>query len=263
MNHTLRPSFIPCPAASLSFRAACFFHSSPVLERKGKPYWNYGKGSYSSKRFNIYTKRAKRMEAKRTLLRNISEYAEYLFQSWREDDNSTWFRRQYWSKGAKVNGFGSHEPVWARSRSQRKVGFDLCTSDDDDDDGVDNIFQSAFGGKYYYYSSSSCENSKWRASFGYTGRKSSSYYTDETDDETNEDTGCDTFKQSDLASERLTLGLSASGPLKLEEVKTAYRACALRWHPDRHQGSSKAMAEEKFKHCSAAYKSLCNRIATN
>ncbi|KAF5938268.1 hypothetical protein HYC85_025774 [Camellia sinensis] len=41
-------------------------------------------------------------------------------------------------------------------------------------------------------------------------------------------------------SDRLALGLSAYGPLKLEDVKNAYRVCALKWHPDRHQGSSKA-----------------------
>ncbi|KAH1070019.1 hypothetical protein GLYMA_03G144900v4 [Glycine max] len=60
---------------------------------------------------------------------------------------------------------------------------------------------------------------------------------------------------------RLALGLSVSGPLKLEDVKNAYRPCALKWHPDRHQGSSKAVAEEKFELCSAAYQSLCDSLA--
>uniref|UniRef100_A0A803QP12 J domain-containing protein n=1 Tax=Cannabis sativa TaxID=3483 RepID=A0A803QP12_CANSA len=68
-------------------------------------------------------------------------------------------------------------------------------------------------------------------------------------------------QESDLSSHRLALGLSVSGPLKLEEVKNAYRACALKWHPDRHLGSSKAVAEEKFKLCSAAYQSLCDKLA--
>ncbi|RZC20683.1 hypothetical protein D0Y65_007166 [Glycine soja] len=62
-------------------------------------------------------------------------------------------------------------------------------------------------------------------------------------------------------SDRLALGLSVSGPLKLEDVKNAYRPCALKWHPDRHQGSSKAVAEEKFELCSAAYQSLCDSLA--
>ncbi|KHN07432.1 Chaperone protein DnaJ [Glycine soja] len=64
-----------------------------------------------------------------------------------------------------------------------------------------------------------------------------------------------------VISDRLALGLSVSGPLKLEDVKNAYRPCALKWHPDRHQGSSKAVAEEKFELCSAAYQSLCDSLA--
>ncbi|XP_035816533.1 uncharacterized protein [Zea mays] len=66
---------------------------------------------------------------------------------------------------------------------------------------------------------------------------------------------------SEVSLARQALGLSTSGPLKLEDVKSAYRACALRWHPDRHNGSSKSTAEEKFKHCSAAYKTLCDSLA--
>ncbi|MFS7903691.1 putative DnaJ domain, Chaperone J-domain superfamily [Helianthus anomalus] len=68
------------------------------------------------------------------------------------------------------------------------------------------------------------------------------------------------FVKPDL-KERIALGLSGSGPLSLEDVKNAYRACALRWHPDRHKGSSKAIAAEKFKVCSAAYQSLCVKLA--
>ncbi|VFQ74085.1 unnamed protein product [Cuscuta campestris] len=71
------------------------------------------------------------------------------------------------------------------------------------------------------------------------------------------------MRQTDLRSQRLALGLNASGPLNLEDVKNAYRSCALKWHPDRHQGPSKVVAEEKFKACSSAYQSLCNNISLN
>ncbi|RLM75292.1 hypothetical protein C2845_PM15G26860 [Panicum miliaceum] len=61
---------------------------------------------------------------------------------------------------------------------------------------------------------------------------------------------------------RVILGLPPCGPLTLEDVKTAkvvlFRASALRWHPDRHPGSSQAVAEEKFKLCVNAYNSLCS-----
>ncbi|KAL8260503.1 hypothetical protein R6Q59_028456 [Mikania micrantha] len=45
--------------------------------------------------------------------------------------------------------------------------------------------------------------------------------------------------ETDLTKERIALGLTGSGPLSLEHVKDAYRSCALKWHPDRHDGSSK------------------------
>jgi len=35
-----------------------------------------------------------------------------------------------------------------------------------------------------------------------------------------------------------------------------FRASALKWHPDKHQGDSQTMASEKFKSCVEAYKSL-------
>ncbi|XP_072971117.1 uncharacterized protein [Typha angustifolia] len=57
---------------------------------------------------------------------------------------------------------------------------------------------------------------------------------------------------------RAALGLPLTGQLNLDDVKCAFRASALKWHPDKHQGSSQAMAEEKFKLCVNAYNSLCS-----
>lgn len=111
-------------------------------------------------------------------------------------------------------------------------------------------------------SSSYSNNHRWNQRYQYSD------YDESTDSENSE---------SDLSSQRLTLGLNASGPLNLEDVKNAwvfnelpvrkdllsdvlwypywqkwrlchwlhmlyicrYRVCALKWHPDRHQGSSK------------------------
>lgn len=51
------------------------------------------------------------------------------------------------------------------------------------------------------------------------------------------------------------LGVSPSA--SKEEIKKAYRREALKWHPDRHSGSStKAEAEAKFKRISEAYSNL-------
>ncbi|XP_073126624.1 uncharacterized protein [Henckelia pumila] len=63
-------------------------------------------------------------------------------------------------------------------------------------------------------------------------------------------------------ADRRILGLPAAGPLKIEDVKYAFRQSALKWHPDKHQGPSQEDAEEKFKCCANAYKSLCNALTT-
>ncbi len=41
-----------------------------------------------------------------------------------------------------------------------------------------------------------------------------------------------------------------------EEIKKAYRKQALEWHPDRHQGPDKEVAEKKFKEINEAYQVL-------
>nr|XP_010909601.1 uncharacterized protein LOC105035663 isoform X2 [Elaeis guineensis] len=256
MNHAIRATVLGPRPASPSTISVSFFHSTPILERKRRTNWH--------SRFNYYAKRRRKIESKRTLLRNISDYAEYLFESWRDEDerNTTndgapWFRRHYSARGTKKSGFHVHEPRWEDYRTKRRGAFVFCSTDDDDDE-VETIFRSAFGGaRYSYWSFSGFENFQWRNSSSHAHSKSSRNWSYESDDET------DTSLESELASERLALGLSASGPLKLEEVKNAYRACALRWHPDRHQGASKVAAEEKFKHCSAAYKILCDRLAVS
>lgn len=89
----------------------------------------------------------------------------------------------------------------------------------------------------------------------------SSDYDDDDDDD--DGSRKHEMRETDLSSQRLALGLNASGPLNLEDVKNAYRSCALKWHPDRHQGPSKVVAEEKFKACSSAYQSLCDNISLN
>lgn len=193
----------------------------------------------------------------------MSEYAEYLFESWRRQDEGNtrdgapWFRMHPGAWGTKKNCYNVREPHQENYSTKGRGAFVFCSSDDDDEE-VETIFRSAFGGsRYSYWSFDGSENFHWRNSSGHAYSKNSRNWRYESDDE------ADAFPQFEFASERLALGLHASGPLKLEEVKIAYRACALRWHPDRHQGSSKVAAEEKFKHCSAAYKTLCDSLAVN
>ncbi|KAI3843925.1 hypothetical protein MKW92_040327 [Papaver armeniacum] len=224
---------------------AAFFHSTPVSNRKRRTSWGFGGGGGSKgsrKRPKNYTKRFGKMHAKETLLRNASAFAECLFQSWRDDDDSqpsssegsSWFKR-YWPKEPKKNSTGSQGSQWETYRGRRGV-FQFCDASDEE---VETKFRSAF----------------------HSRSSQSTRYRFEDDYETYEDfSDSSNSSASDLESDRLALGLSAFGPLKLDDVKNAYRSCALRWHPDRHQGCSKDLAEEKFKLCSAAYQSLCDKL---
>ncbi|XP_061346428.1 uncharacterized protein LOC133292062 [Gastrolobium bilobum] len=235
-----------------SLRAA-FFHSTPLLQRKRRNFWD--------SRCNRYSRRFRKIHAKQRILRSVNDYADFLFQSWKEDidgndpsssQGTSWFRKQYSAGGSGRYRSGN------QGSSQRYRRDPLFCEDDFD---VETIFRSAFGGnRFFYWSFTNEENPQWRRSgrFSNHGKSWNRRHGSQSDyDSSYESDGSD----SDLAPDRLALGLSASGPLKLEEVKNAYRVCALKWHPDRHQGSSKAMAEEKFKLCSAAYQSLCDKLA--
>ncbi|KAG5219068.1 dnaJ subfamily member [Salix suchowensis] len=248
------------PKTNLFQLQVALFHSSPVLERKRR---NFCDASHrSNNRFKNYSRRSRRLNANEALLRNIGAYADHLFQSWhdgfdQEDPSSSsgpsWFRQQYTKRSRR--GMNDNQ----RTTSSSKKGFHFCEEDDAD---VDNIFRSTFGGnRYFHWSFVNDENPQWKNSSGYYsysfGKNQRYRVEDEYDCSSESDHD---GSESNFASDRLALGLRAYGPLKLEDVKNAYRSCALKWHPDRHQGSSKAVAEEKFKLCSAAYQSLCDKL---
>ncbi|XAR68599.1 hypothetical protein NMG60_11003783 [Bertholletia excelsa] len=275
MNRATRPALLSSQANPFNLQAS-LFHSTPVLDRRRRTHWDSGGGAYkdSSRRFNQYAKRSRKLYSKQALLRNVSAFAEHFFQGWQNDfdeyDTSSsrgnsWFRREYGAKDPRGGWSGSQ-----RTHSFGRRSFYFC----EDDIEVENIFRSAFGGKQSFYWSFVDEDfPRWRSSsgFSYTYRSSSGHsysygnswnWTREDEEDYESSTESDS-SESDLVSDRLALGLSASGPLNMNDVKNAYRASALKWHPDRHQGSSKTIAEEKFKICSAAYQSLCDKLAPN
>uniref|UniRef100_A0A7N0V2C5 J domain-containing protein n=1 Tax=Kalanchoe fedtschenkoi TaxID=63787 RepID=A0A7N0V2C5_KALFE len=222
-----------------------------------------------------YLKRKKKLQLKQSLLCNVSAYAEHMFQSWQsdfdEDESPSWFRKQYGHKGSRKGRIKNQKPGFSGRR-----GFQFCNDDVD----VESLFRAAFGGKKsHFWSFTADEIPQWRrgpSDFGinhdrntwrwrtrwqddYASGRGTSWNSrhEDEDDSSAELDGVD----SSCSSDRVALGLSASGPLKLGEIKKAYRQCALKWHPDRHQGSSKAAAEENFKKCSAAYESLCSKMS--
>ncbi|GAB2233276.1 hypothetical protein Droror1_Dr00002495 [Drosera rotundifolia] len=236
-------------------QVAAFFHSTPVLERRRRSQWETK---------NSYTRRFRSQQWKHSVLFDMNAFAERLFHGWQPDSDSdsdgqphsgpSWFSRQEWDDESS-----RHRRYNPRGQSKSKRRFHFC----DDDFEVETVFRSAFGGDRFTFWSFIDDDeprSQGWSSHGNGHRHSwrHAYQSEEEYDSSESDSSYRT--RSDLASERLTLGLSASGPLRLEEVKNAYRACALKWHPDRHHGSSKGVAEEKFKHCSAAYQSLCDKL---
>ncbi|KAK6289631.1 hypothetical protein POUND7_001172 [Theobroma cacao] len=253
MDRAIKAAILNQQSNSLFLRAA-FFHSTPVLEHKRRTYWQFGK-------------RPRRLRGKQELLRNVSAYADFLFESWKdefgeEDPSSSrgpsWFKKQY-SKGSRKD--------WPGNRGFQYRGrrpFDFC---EDDDDDIETIFRSAFGGnRFFYWSFINEEHHQWRSSSRYSNNYEKSWnwrYRFNEDSDSSTESGSSESSDQDTAADRRALGLSASGPLTLEDVKNAYRISALKWHPDRHHGSSKAVAEEKFKLCNSAYQSLCDKLAMN
>lgn len=95
-------------------------------------------------------------------------------------------------------------------------GFKIC---EDDDEDVQNIFQSAFGGnRFFYWSFINEEDPQWRSSSNYHGRSWNWRYRTEEEYESYHEYES---SESDTASDRLALGLTASGPLTIEDVKNA------------------------------------------
>ncbi|KAI8562081.1 hypothetical protein RHMOL_Rhmol03G0007100 [Rhododendron molle] len=177
-------------------------------------------------------------------------------------EESPWSRREFGAKDSK-RGSTSTKGSYSTSRSS----FHFC---DDDNDYETIFFRSAFGGNrfggnrslYWSFIEEDFHN-RWQSSSGHQSNYRTSWNWRHGEDEDYDSSTESDSSETDLVSYRLVLGLSPSGPLKLDDVKNAYRTCALKWHPDRHQGSSKAVAEEKFKACSAAYESLCDKMALN
>jgi hypothetical protein len=92
-------------------------------------------------------------------------------------------------------------------------GFEFCTSDDDDE--PETVFRNAFRGNqqtyYWSFESDDFQRSNSRRSHS----KSSRHWSYETDDED------EIPPQTEASVARQALGLNISGPLKLEDVKSA------------------------------------------
>ena len=101
------------------------------------------------------------------------------------------------------------------------AGFQFC--EDGDYFDVDTLFRSTFGGNWiFYWSFINEETPRWKNSSGYSYNYERNWrYRVEEDYDSSSEFDSNQSK-ADFASDRLVLGLSASDPLKLEDVKHAW-----------------------------------------
>ncbi|KAL9459365.1 hypothetical protein AB3S75_002711 [Citrus x aurantiifolia] len=261
------PATTAAAAAATSIHFVASFHSTPTSCEKWKNKWNADakRAQQPSKTYIRYQTRHKRADAKRALkdLLFRSGSSNFSFQNedpiWKFDGNcegDIGSDRKGQSKSS-TRRFGKPD----LKRKKRKFRRESFSEDFDD---PETIFQERFGNRWYSWTYQKREESSFQYSTsGFEWRKHSNRTDHRTKDWENEsdiesdDEQCSVGSSSD----RTILGLAPSGPLKLDDVKNAFRLSALKWHPDKHQGSSQAMAEEKFKLCLNAYKSLCAALS--
>ncbi|KAL2339410.1 hypothetical protein Fmac_007350 [Flemingia macrophylla] len=231
------------------------FHSTPCSCQKWKNKFNFdvSKGQQPSKNHIKYITRQKRADAKTALnsLLYNSGASKFKFE-----DNYGYQGRNS-NKGQPKSGQRSGgKPQKKTKRKIRRESF--C---EDIDDHPEQIFEATFGNRCYTWSFSNWRSaSSKHSTSGFEWREHSNTtnkWKNESDVEDDADDSCCVGSRLD----RTTLGLPPTGPLKIEDVKNAFRLSALKWHPDRHQGPSQVMAEEKFKLCVSAYKTLCNSLS--
>ncbi|KAG2309476.1 hypothetical protein Bca52824_029224 [Brassica carinata] len=261
MNAAVRAAIHRTQSVSSHLKAA-FFHSTPVLERKRRTSWD--------SKSNVHRKRFRRMRDKQDLLRNMNAFAANMFTSWHDEfepssqKRTSWFKKQYAKEPPKGKSNGKHG-----SQSWGPRNFDFCEADEDFD--IDYIFPGGPRGFSFSFTYEDDEPPRWHHSSRFSNNSSKRswrskhhrIYEDEDDYTSTESSDSESESEPNQASHRQALGLSPSGPLNLKDVKHAYRVCALKWHPDRHQGSTKEAAEAKFKLCSVAYQSLCEKLSLN
>nr|GLL19598.1 uncharacterized protein LOC109174690 isoform X1 [Ipomoea trifida] len=242
-----------------------FFHSTPLSLEKWKNKWKSDfRSQQASKNYIRYVTRQKRADSKKAL-KNLLFYGGSFDNSFEEKsprENLGWDVEpdEHLDKKCKLK-------TSARSRTrirrrQRKLKNQWLDEEDWNEHPA-KIFQATFGDKWYTWSH------KPRKEYSFDGSKAQFHHGEETEwsgRQYNWDNGSDTKYNTESCivgsySERSILGLPIRGPLKIEDVKNAFRLSALKWHPDKHQGPSQAAAEEKFKCCAAAYKSLCSALS--
>ncbi|KHG30652.1 DnaJ subfamily B member 6 [Gossypium arboreum] len=219
---------------------------------------------YNHIRYRVHQRRADTKSALKNLLYN-SGCSNVSFQdevrTWKFDGTEGWD-----SDGSDKKRLSRYSGRHAGKSNRKKVKRNFRReSFSDDFDHPERIFQAKFGNKWYTWTSGGDKSFKnpesgfeWREKSGWINQRTKEWEnTSDSESESEEEKSYDVGSCSD----REILGLPRAGPIKIEDVKNAFRISALKWHPDKHQGPSQEMAEEKFKMCVGAYKSLCHALS--
>ncbi|OWM76397.1 uncharacterized protein LOC116211296 [Punica granatum] len=246
------------------------FHSTPFACQKWKYKWDSDpvKGQQPTKNYIRYTTRQKRADAKKALkdLLFRSGSSRFSFQDedpiWKLDGTEA-DQSHSGGKTARAKYSSRHAAKNHYKKMKRKIRRESFT--EDFEGHPETIFHATFGNRWYTWSFNSEQSSTFEnPAFGFEWRERGSSRNQRASRwESISDVESDDEEEISIgsSSDRTILGLPPRGPLKLEDVKSAFRLSALRWHPDKHQGPSQSVAEEKFKSCVNAYKSLCSALS--
>ncbi|KAM3359894.1 putative protein isoform X1 [Capsicum galapagoense] len=239
------------------------FHSTAIFSEKWKNKWNseFRGNQQPTKNYIRYETRQKRADSKKAL-KNLLFYGAS-GNSFENEVNDRWDVDRD-DRSEKKSEYKStarrRDRLRRRMRKMKKRRLS-----EDYDEFPETVFQANFCNKWYTWSFRPGKSSTFEDLFS---RRQETDWSEQRhfrwDTETNNDTETESNYEScnvGCYSERTILGLPPRGPLKIEEVKNAFRLSALKWHPDKHQGPSQAAAEEKFKSCVTAYKSLCSAFS--
>ncbi|TYI02165.1 hypothetical protein ES332_A11G251800v1 [Gossypium tomentosum] len=268
-NSLVPPFFSSKATATVATTHVASFHSTPVTCEKWKSKWDFEERRTQQPiknhiRYRVHQRRADTKSALKNLLYN-SGCSNVSFQdevrTWKFDGTEGWD-----SDGSDKKRSSRYSGRHAGKSNRKKVKRNFRReSFSDDFDHPERIFQAKFGNKWYTWTSGGDKSFKnpesgfeWREKSGWINQRTKEWEnTSDSESESEEEKSYDVGSCSD----REILGLPRAGPIKIEDVKNAFRISALKWHPDKHQGPSQEMAEEKFKMCVGAYKSLCHALS--
>ncbi|CAH8357727.1 unnamed protein product [Eruca vesicaria subsp. sativa] len=242
------------------------FHSTSVLSEKSRKHFGSDRASKggstsdssknSSVRFTCTVKdKGRRTGAKKTLdnLLHHRGLNDPLQNEWNFGPNPLIRDRHMKKKSPPGRG---KKPRDKKTKRWHREG----NTDDDFDTDAPNKFDKKWREAWTNHSHKSSSYSRDSTS-GFQWTEGWSWTTQSQRSKTWSHESCEEPLIVGSQSDRNALGLPLAGPLKLEDVKNAYHSSAKIWHPDMHQGASKAAAQEKFKRCVDAYNSLCSALS--